>query len=247
MSGPVRWVSAFLDVTPDVIDAGAAFWAAETSSVVGEPIGDQDEFWPLVPPTGDTFLWLQRTKVGPVGCHPDLYVEDVSAAADHALGLGATQASATEGLVVLRSPGRLPFCLVTHRGQSVRPEPTGPAGARAVVDQICLDIPADRYDDECEFWAALTGWTHSRGEVDDEFTRLVRPEEIPFAFLLQRLDDDQPTVTAHLDLACEDRDAVATRHQEWGARLVRRTPDWTVLQDPAGVTYCATVRRPGDL
>ena len=36
MSGPVRWVSAFLDVTPDVIDAGAAFWAAETGSVVGD-------------------------------------------------------------------------------------------------------------------------------------------------------------------------------------------------------------------
>ena len=245
MSGPVRWVSVFLDVTPDVVDAGATFWAAETGSVIGETTGDEDEFWPLVPPVGDAYLWLQRTREGPVGCHPDLYVEDVAAVADHAVGLGATQTSAAEGLVVLRSPGRLPFCLVTYRGQSVRPEPVGPEGARAVVDQLCLDIPADRYDDECEFWAALTWWTHSRGDVEDEFGRLVRPAEIPYAFLLQRLDDDQPTVTAHLDLACEDRDAVARRHQEWGAELVRRTPDWTVLRDPAGVTYCATVRLPG--
>lgn len=245
MTGPVRWVSVFLDVTPDLVEAGATFWAAETGSQIGETTGDEDEFWPLVPPGGDVYLWLQRTREGPVGCHPDLHVEDVAVVADHAVGLGATTVSVADGLVVLRSPGGLPLCLVTYRGQSVRPEPVGPTGARAVVDQLCLDIPADRYDDECEFWSTLTGWTHTRGEVDDEFSRLVRPAEIPYAFLLQRLADDQPTATAHLDLACEDRDAVATRHQAWGADLVRRTPQWTVLRDPAGVTYCATVRAPG--
>jgi len=73
----------------------------------------------------------------------------------------------------------------------------------------------------------------------------VRPAGIPYAFLLQRLDDDQPAVTAHLDLACEDRDAVAARHEEWGAEVVRRTHGWTVMRDPAGMTYCNTGRRPG--
>ena len=247
MSGPVRWVSAFLDVTPDTFDAGATFWSAVTGSVLGEPTGAHDEFWPLAPSVADPCLWLQRTQEGPVGCHPDLYVDDVAAVADHAVGLGATVTSESDGLVVLRSPGLLPFCLVAHRSQSVRPEPVGSAGARAVVDQVCLDIPADRYDDECEFWATLTGWTHAAGEVEDEFSRLERPASIPYAFLLQRLDDDQPTVTAHLDLACEDRDAVADRHREWGADVVRRTPGWTVLRDPAGVTYCATTRQPGDV
>jgi hypothetical protein len=242
---PVHWVSVFLDVTPDLVDVDAAFWTSVTGSVVGAPVGDQDEFWPLVPSAGDPCLWLQRTREGPVGCHPDLYVDDVTAAADRAVGLGATRLSVSDGLVVLRSPGRLPFCLVTHRGQSVRPAPVGPAGARAVVDQVCVDIPADRYETECDFWSALTGWPRSRGAVDDEFNRLERPAGIPYAFLLQRLDDAQPTVTAHLDLACEDRDAVASRHRSWGAELVRRTPDWTVLRDPAGVTYCATVRPPG--
>lgn len=245
MSAPVRWVSAFLDVTPDVLDAEVAFWSAVTGSALGEPVGDDGEFRPLQPSGGDPCLWLQRIEEGPAGCHPDLYVDDVTAAADHAVGLGATQTLASDGLVVLRSPGQLPFCLVAHRGQSVRPEPVGPPGARAVVDQVCLDIPAATYDDECEFWATLTGWTHSAGEVDDEFTRLVRPQEIPYAFLLQRLDDEQPGVTAHLDLACEDRDAVAARHEACGADVVRRTPEWTVLRDPAGMVYCATVRRPG--
>jgi hypothetical protein len=240
-------VSVFLDVTPDVLDAGAAFWSTATGSRLGEPAGDDDEFRPLVPSVGDPCLWLQRTQEGPVGCHPDLYVDGVAAAADHAVGLGATVTTESDGLVVLRSPGGLPFCLVTHRGQSVRPAPVGPPVARAVVDQVCLDIPADRYDDECEFWATLTGWTHTTGEVVDEFSRLVRPPEIPYAFLLQRLDDHQPTVTAHLDLACEDRDAVEAQHREWGADVVRRTPHWTVLRDPAGITYCTTIRRPGDL
>lgn len=245
MSGPVRWVSVFVDVTPDLFDASAAFWARVTGSTLGEPTGDDGEFVPLERSPGDPCLWLQRTQEGLVGCHPDLYVDDLPATADRAVSLGGTRVSASDGLVVLRSPGLLPFCLVAHRGQSVRPEPVGPPGSRCVVDQVCLDIPADRYDDECRFWSSLTGWTHSTGEVDDEFTRLARPAGIPYAFLLQRLDDDQPTVTAHLDLACEDRDAAVARHQAWGAGPVRRTPHWTVLRDPAGVTHCTTVRRPG--
>ena len=247
-SHPVQWVSVFVDVPADLVDVDAAFWTSVTASVVGEPAGDHDEFLPLEPAAGDPCLWLQRTQDdagGPVGVHPDLYVEDVDAAAERAVALGASRVTASDGLVVLRSPGQLPFCLVTHRDQSVRPEPVGPEGARAVVDQVCLDIPADRYDAECDFWSELTGWPRSRGEVDDEFNRLVRPSHLPYAVLLQRLDDDQPTVTAHLDLACEDRDAVAAQHVSWGAELVRRTPGWTVLRDPAGMTYCATGRAPG--
>ena len=245
MSDPVLWMSVFLDVTPDRFEACAAFWARVTGSVVGVPVGDEHEFWPLDPVAGDPCLWLQQTREGPVGCHPDLYVVDVASAADRAVSLGATRLTDRDGLVVLRSPGLLPFCLVRHEGQSVRPEPVGPVGARAVVDQVCLDIPADRYDAECDFWAALTGWARSRGEVDDEFNRLVRPSGIPYAVLLQRLDDDQPTVTAHLNLACEDRDAVAALHHTWGAEVVSRKPSWTVVRDPVGITYCVTIRAPG--
>ena len=247
MSTPVRWVSAFLDVTPDVLDAEVAFWSTVTGSELGAPFGDHSEFLPMASPGGDPCLWLQRIDEGAAGCHVDLYVDDVTVVADHAIGLGATQTSVGEGLVVLRSPGLLPFCLVAYRGQSVRPEPVGPPGAQAVVDQVCLDIPERRYDDECEFWATLTGWTHRPAEGDDEFSRLVRPAQIPYAFLLQRLDDDQPAVTAHLDLACEDRDAVVARHEECGADVVRRTTEWTVLRDPAGIAYCATTRRPEEV
>jgi hypothetical protein len=241
---PVRWVSAFVDVTSDLVATSRSFWCAVTGSTPGPAAGDRAEFLPLEPAPGDPCLWLQRVDDGPPACHPDLYVDDVEAVADRAVGLGAIRTSTTDGLVVLRSPGRMPFCLVTHRGQAVRPQPVGPDGARSIVDQICLDIPAGRHEDECAFWAALTGW--ERGDPEEsEFGRLVRPPGIPYAFLLQRLEDEQPAVSAHLDLACEDRDAVTRAHVGLGAEVVRRTSGWTVMRDPAGLVYCNTGRRPG--
>jgi hypothetical protein len=244
---PVRWVSAFIDVPPDLLEASSSFWTTETGSVVGHPHGDHDEFLPLDPPQGQPCLWLQRIEDGPVGCHPDLYVDDVAAAAGHAEALGATRLTTADGLVVLRSPGGLPFCLVRHRDQTVRPLPVGPDGERSVVDQVCLDIPADRFDAECEFWSALTGWPRTDEDRDDEFNRLTRPAEIPYAFLLQRLQDRRPAVGAHLDLACEDREAVTARQVSLGAAVVRRTEGWTVMRDPAGMVFCNTGRQPGDV
>jgi hypothetical protein len=63
--------------------------------------------------------------------------------------------------------------------------------------------------------------------------------------LLQRLDDEQPVVTGHLDLASDDADAEALRHVALGAHVVRRTAGWITLLDPTGRDYCIT-RRPVD-
>jgi len=247
MSDPtrVRWLSIFLDVPAADLDREAAFWGTVTGSGTGEPVGDHDEFLPLAPPDGDPCVWLQRSDDDTLASHPDLYVEDVVAAAARALELGAEQLSQQAGLVVLRSPGGLPFCLVRWRGQHTRPGPVGAAGG--VVDQLCLDIPPSRYDAEVRFWADLTGWPHHDDEPVDEFARLVRPSDVPHAFLLQRLDDEQPTVTAHVDLAAADREGETERHLAAGATLLARNPHWTVLQDPVGRTYCITARKPGDV
>ena len=144
------------------------------------------------------------------------------------------------------SPGGLPFCLVRHRGQHVRPDPVGPRGQRSIVDQVCLDIPPGIHDRECSFWAELTGWERY-DDREDEFERLRRPPGMPYAVLLQRLDDEQPTVGAHLDLAADDRDAEVTRHVAAGAEVARRTDGWIVLRDPVGMAYCVTGRAPGDV
>lgn len=248
MSGqPVQWVSVFLDVPAELVDVTVGYWSAVTGSSLGEAMGDHGEFLPLQPSPGDPCLWVQRIEAGPVATHPDLYVADVEAAAREAVELGASVVGRYDGLVVLSSPGGLPFCLVRYRDQSVRPEPVGGQGSRSLLDQICLDMPPGRFDSECAFWGGLTGWELTDGEVQDEFRRLVRPSGIPYAFLLQRLDDEQPRVTAHVDLSCEDCDAETARHEALGGHEVRRTDGWTVMRDPAGLNYCNTAKDPGSV
>ena len=242
--GDVQWLSIFVDVPAASLDTSVAFWATVTGSAIGEPVGDDGEFLPLEPPDGDPCLWLQRTRDDTLGCHPDLYVEDVDAKTRHAESLGAEVLSRHDQLVVLRSPGGLPFCLVRWRGQDRRPGTV--AASTGLVDQLCIDIPPGRYDDECRFWAELTGWELYDGEPD-EFRRLRRPPQVPHAFLLQRLDDEQPTTSAHVDLSASDRQGEIDRHVVAGATVVDPTEHWTVLRDPVGLIYCITARRPGDV
>ncbi|NUS53132.1 MAG: VOC family protein [Nocardioidaceae bacterium] len=247
MSEPpvVHWLSIFLDVPAPDLDREAAFWSTVTGSGTGQAVGDHGEHLPLAPPDGDPCVWLQRTDDDTLASHPDLYVEDVGAAAGHALGLGAEELSRRDGLVVLRSPGGLPFCLVRWRGQDARPGAVG--AAAGIVDQLCLDIPPSRYDAEAAFWTAFTGWPRYGRVAGDEFERLRRPAQVPHAFLLQRLDDEQPTVSSHVDLAAGDRESETERHVAAGATVLGRFPDWTVLRDPVGRSYCITARRPGDV
>jgi hypothetical protein len=132
------------------------------------------------------------------------------------------------------------FCIVGHGGAH-RPPPVLWPGGRSLVDQVCLDIPPSRFDDEAAFWHELTGWPAvSRDHA--EFARLGRGPGMPLQLLLQRLHEEQPVVTAHLDLACDDRDAEVARHVDLGASVVRRTDGWTTLRDPAGRVYCVTDR-----
>jgi hypothetical protein len=244
----VSWVTAFLDLPPDVHEAGTHFWSAVTGYAVSPPRGDHAEFTTLLPPVGDPFLKIQRTgAAGPSrpGLHLDLQVTSVAASADRAEGLGATVAHRSEhGFVVLHSPGGFVFCFV-HQDLSRRPWPTRwPQQHESVVDQVCLDIPAAGYDTECLFWSELTGWPVRRSVSRPEFRHLVRPDGIPIRLLLQRLGEATGPVTGHLDLACDDRPAEVVRHERLGATVVARRSGWTTLRDPAGALYCVTDRDP---
>src|SRR6185503_20348412 len=150
------------------------------------------------------------------------------------------------GLVVLSSPAGVGFCAVRHdgsgRGEAVRPSPViRDDGTRSLVDQVCLDVPADGYERECEFWAALTGWPLRSGSRP-EFRYLERPPGMPLRILLQRLHSGSAGL--HLDLACDDVDAEAAVHEALGATHVRKTATWTTMRDPAGLPYCLTRRNP---
>ena len=66
----------------------------------------------------------------------------------------------------------------------------------------------------------------------------------PLRFLLQRLGEERDPAGAHLDLATDDRVAEVARHEVLGARMHDVREQFTVLHDPAGLTYCVTDRDP---
>ncbi len=236
----IRWVTAFLDLPAASYDEAVRFWSTATGTSASSRRGEHDEFVTLLPQHGDAWLRVQRVDDGPGGVHLDLHVEDVTPFAWRAVSLGATEVMREDGLVVLRSPGGLPFCVVDWGGETTRADPQP-----GVVDQVCLDIPPAHLEGEVAFWSDLTGWELRHGAAT-EFFVLRRPAGQPIRLLLQRLDDDPGTgVTAHLDLAAGDeRDEVAQRHVALGARLLRERRSWLTLRDPAGHEYCVTGRDP---
>ncbi|KJK10363.1 hypothetical protein UB45_18520 [Terrabacter sp. 28] len=247
----VSWVTAFLDLPPQVHEAGSRFWTGVTGYAVSPPRGDEGEFATLVPPDGDPFLKLQRIGAGgatPTGpsVHLDLHVASATDAAARSESLGATVVHREpDAYVVLRSPGGFTFCFV-HEQLATRPGPTRwPHAHASIVDQVCLDIPPDAYEGECAFWSMLTGWPQRTSPSRQEFRHLARPDHVPLRLLLQRLDAGSATVTGHLDLACDDRRAEVSRHELLGAVVVAdHGGGWTTLRDPAGALYCVTDRAP---
>lgn len=218
------WITAFLDLPATSYDEGLAFWSAVTRCTVSASRGEVDEFATLLPPAGEPFLRVQRIGSGMPGVHLDL----------HEAG-GAFE--------VRTSPGSFAFCVNTVAG-GPRPEPVlWPGGHTSLVDQVCLDIPPAGYDEECEFWAELTGWELAPTGAP-YMRQLVRPAGMPLRVLLQRRDEGVGPVTAHLDLASTDRDAETARHLALGATVEFVGGRWTRLRDPVGGVYCITDRDP---
>ena len=236
------WVTAFLDFAPEAHAAGLAFWRDVSGWEVSPARGDQGEFVTLVPPEGDAQVRVQRLGSGPSGMHLDLHVAEPRAAADRAVSLGAVEVAAP-GHVVLRSPGGFPFCFVSHPASRPAPARVWPGGHRTMVDQVCLDIDADGFDRELDFWLEITG-REAVPSIRPEFQRLRRPADQGLELLVQRLDDESGEVHAHLDLGCSDRGAETERHLALGATHIESYDAWTVLADPTGSAYCITDRTP---
>jgi hypothetical protein len=245
-----RWLTLFLDFPAEAFDAGAAFWRGVTSSDLSPFRGETGEFATLLPPDGDAYLRVQRIAGGSGGCHLDLHADPaagtVDQAAERAVALGATVRHASEGLVIMGSPGGFTFCLVRWHGEHTVPRPARlDSGGSSRADQLSLDIPPDAFERECQFWAALTGWDLRSGSRP-EFAYLDRPAKMPIRLLLQRRDHADPLdqVTGHVDFACATRELLAARHAASGARIVSASRHWTTLADPTGRLYCLTARNP---
>lgn len=251
MTSPVTvtplWTTAFLDVPAASYEATADFWSAVTGYPRSPSRGPEGQFCSLLPPTGTDHLRLQRLEDGP-RVHLDVAVAELDAAVPEAEALGARAvAQPFDGVTVLESPGGFTFCLV----RGTPGEPPGPTrwpdGRTSYVDQVCLDVPPSRYDAELDFWADLTGWERRDPRPGSEFGRVTPAASSgqPLQLLVQRLDDEQERVTAHLDWSADDHEAELAAHQAAGAVLEGRFEGWTVLRDPSGAAYCVTRRRAG--
>jgi hypothetical protein len=205
--------------------------------------GAGGEFATLVPRDGDAYVRVQVVGDPPARTHVDLHVADVPAAAEAAVTLGATVVHAEDGLIVVRSPAGLLFCLVAWDGEARTPQPVRwPGGQSSRVDQVSVDLPDADYAAEVGFWEGLTGWPRKPSSLP-EFEYLQRGPGIAVRLLFQRLGSGPARM--HVDLACDDVDAEVARHRVLGASVVRRVPgEWTTLRDPAGREYCVTARSP---
>lgn len=234
-------MSAFIDVPAPDFETSVSFWSAVSGSSPSARRGADEEFLTLVPPVGDDHLRMQRVGDASPRIHFDLHVPDPRAAADTAVSLGAVEV-VDDGYVVMRSPGGLTFCFVSHPAASPAPPASWPGGGRSIIDQVCLDIPRAIFDAEASFWESVLEWPQT-GSSYAEFERLVRPDGQALRVLLQRVGSDGP-VRAHLDLACSMRERELLRHVGLGARVVDDRDVWTVMADPAGMAYCLTDRSP---
>ena len=227
------WVSAFLDLPAPDFEPTVAFWEGVTGFVRSAPRGAHDEFATLVPPEGDDYLRVQRLGAGAPRVHLDVHVADPAVEA--------------AGSVELRSPGGFVHCLVAHPAAATPPAAHFPGVRRSRVYQVCLDIPAAAYDAEMAYWAGLLDRRVDVLERRPEFAWLrAAPGSTGLALdvLLQRLDEPEGLVRAHLDLGTTDRSAEVARHEGLGARVRSVEEFWTVLSDPSGLAYCVTDRDP---
>lgn len=244
----VRWLTAFVDMDADSFKTGAEFWERITRTERSAPRGPAGQFATLLPVDGDAYLRVQRVDdAAGAGVHLDLHVDSVNGSAGRAVDLGA-EIIDSPGHVIMRSPGGLVFCFVEHHGESVAPSPVAePVTHR--VDQVGIDVPADLFDAECEFWRDVTSWEMAQSALP-EFRSLHRPDDIAIRLLLQRRDSapEGALTQAHLDIACdgdlEGMEAVAAAHVERGAVRLGLTKRWIRMRDPVGNLYCITPRTP---
>ncbi len=231
----VPWIQVFLDTPAASFEEAVDFWSAATGWQPSERRGEDGQFLTLLPRAGAAYVKLQAVD-RPAGVHLDLDTHDRPAAFERARDLGATPAWTYHDVEVMRSPGGFVFCQTLVQG-----EPELARDGATILDQVCLDIPAEHWDAETSFWSELTGRRLEQGG---------RPE---FAFLdgdgrlrilLQRLDEPQGPVRAHPDLATADRPGDTDRHVALGAPVVAVHDWWTVLRAPGGQVYCLTDRDP---
>ncbi|NUR72358.1 MAG: VOC family protein [Hamadaea sp.] len=103
------------------------------------------------------------------------------------------------------------------------------------ISQIVIDAPPEIHDAEAAFWAGAIGRELPVFQRFPDFsgTKLT-PDGL--GLLVQRLGEG--TARVHLDIHATDVEAEVTRLEALGARRVRESGPWWIMQDPAGLVFC---------
>jgi hypothetical protein len=264
----VVWLTGFLDLPADTFEVGARFWAAATGTGLSTRRGEHGQFATLLPDGADACWRVQRLASGGPSMHLDLH-GDMSLLERDLVARGATVVERFDDVVVLRSPGGLPFCVVaadslgslrSERSERLEgPAPVDWGTHTSMLDQVCLDVPASSLQEEIAFWSATLDADASPSVRRPEFTNLRRPDHLPPRLPLRLICQEvgpfetprssapqgpDRSVTAHPDLATTDRQAEVTRLVALGATVVVVEQFWTVLEAPDARYFCVTERDP---
>ncbi len=222
---------------PD-IDALAAFY----TELTGWEIVRKDTDWISVR-TGDgqeVAFQLAPDHVAPQWpdpAHPqqfhlDLLIDGHEAAAERAVGLGATRLATGPTWITLADPAGHPFDVCQRDG-------VGPVMGLFAATIDAPDAPA-----LARFYAELTGmevtYEGPEGALIAGGGKSLMFQQVS-DYRAPRWPDPAHPQQAHLDILVNDLDAGEARALELGAtRLAGARPSFRVFADPAGHTFCLT-------
>jgi Glyoxalase-like domain len=105
---------------------------------------------------------------------------------------------------------------------------------RSKVVAALVDVPADVFDCEVDFWAGALGRTPTGDDDNPDYRDFGQP--VPgFQFMVQRVG---AAARVHLDIETDDVDAEVRRLESLGATRVAAVKSWWVMRDPAGLLFC---------
>ena len=113
---------------------------------------------------------------------------------------------------------------------------------RSHLCTIVIDVPSADHAATAAFWGAATG-QEQRQLSFPEFHGARLHDSL--TLLVQQLGDGGARV--HLDIHTDDVPAEIARLEALGATVVDRFPDWTIMSDPAGLSFCVVNAPEGTL
>jgi predicted enzyme related to lactoylglutathione lyase len=163
--------------------------------------------------------------------HLDLQVTDHKAAAERAVGLGATHLGDGESWITLADPAGHPFDLCEKDG-------VGP-----VMDLFAVTIDAPDASALARFYGELTGmdvtYDGPEGALLAADGKFVMFQQVGSDYVPPQWPDPAHPQQAHLDLLVRDMDAAEAEARKQGAsRLDGGGERFRVFADPAGHPFC---------